>query len=128
VTLAWLVAVLLVEVEGRLLGGGGRSASAGVAALLGASAATEVVPVAIWGRTLGKALLGLRVVRAADGGQPGPLRSLVRWVVLFGALAVPAVGWAVALVVAGTRLHDRLAGTTVVDAGRDAGGDGRRPG
>jgi uncharacterized RDD family membrane protein YckC len=119
VTLAWLVAVLLVEVEGRLLGGGGRSEAAGLTALLAASAVTEVVPVAVWGATLGKAVLGLRVV-GPDGAPPGPMRSFARWVVLFGALGIPSFGWVVAVVVAVTRLHDRLAGTTVVDD-RDRG-------
>lgn len=122
VTLAWLVAVLLVEVEGRLLGDGERSLAAGATALLAASAVTEVVPVAVWGRTLGKAVLGLRVVRSDGGGAPGPVRSFVRWVVLFGALGVPSYGWAIAVAVAATRLHDRLAGTHVVDDGRRAPG------
>ena len=31
-----------------------------------------------WGRTLGKALLGIEVVRAEDGGVPGPWRAALR--------------------------------------------------
>ena len=36
-------------------------------------------------RTLGKALLGLRVVRAADGGNPGPAAIAGRLAVTAGA-------------------------------------------
>ena len=31
-----------------------------------------------WGRTLGKALLGIEVIRAEDGGVPGPWRAALR--------------------------------------------------
>lgn len=130
VTVAWLTAVLVVEVEGRLLPGGDGSLAGGAAALVAAGAVVEVVPVAVWGRSLGKALLGLAVTRADGGGPPGAVRSVVRWVVLFGALALPWAGWAVAVLVGLTRVHDRLAGTVVVAApvaGREGGG-GPHPG
>lgn len=128
VTVAWLTAVLVVEVEGRLLPGGEGSLAGGVVALLAAGAVIEVVPVAVWGRSLGKALLGLAVTRADGGGPPGAVRAVVRWVVLFGALALPWAGWAVAVVVGVTRLHDRLAGTVVVAAPRDGDDGGPHPG
>lgn len=125
VTVAWLTAVLVVEVEGRLVAGGEGSLAAGAVALVAAGVVVEVVPVAVWGRSLGKALLGLAVTRADGGGPPGAVRSVVRWVVLFGALALPWAGWAVALLVGVTRVHDRLAGTVVVAAPvRPRGADG----
>lgn len=123
VTYAWLVAVLVVETGRWLLGGGAASSPSVAVALLTAAAVVEVVPVAVWGRSLGKALLGVRVVRAG-GGPPGVGRSLVRCTVLFGPLAVPVAGWAVGLAIGAVAvlgLHDRLAGTAVVAAWRDAG-------
>jgi uncharacterized RDD family membrane protein YckC len=51
-----------------------------------------------WGRTLGKALLGLEVVREEDGGVPGPWRAALRammflfvdmFVAIFVVLATP---------------------------------------
>lgn len=128
VLLGWLVAVLVVEVEGRLLSGGGVSGEGAATrvgvAFLAAAVVTEVVPVAVWGASLGKALLGLRVARADGGWPPGAARAVVRWAVLFGALAVPVAGWAAVLVVVVTRLHDRLAGTVVVQPARDGGDRG----
>ena len=40
----------------------------------------QVLPTALWGRTLGQLSLGLRVVRVDNGGRPGWLRSTVRFV------------------------------------------------
>lgn len=68
------------------------------------------------GATLGKRLAGLRVV-GADGRPPGPACSAARsaWLVLSVALA--GAGLLPALVSpSGRTLHDRLAGTRVVDA------------
>ncbi|MFL6099743.1 MAG: RDD family protein [Actinomycetales bacterium] len=60
------------------------------------------------GSTVGHRLLGLRVVRVDGHGLPGPVRALVRSVLL--CLVVPAVIW--------DRdqrgLHDRFAGTVLV--------------
>lgn len=123
VTYAWLVAVLVVETGRWLLGGAPASSPSVAVALLAAAAVVEVVPVAVWGRSLGKALLGVRVARAG-GGPPGLGRSLVRFAVLFGPLAAPVPAWVVGPAVAGVALlglHDRLAGTVVVAAWRDAG-------
>lgn len=81
------------------------------------------LPVARFGRTPGKALLGLRVVRR-DGERVGPLRATVR------ALAVPlllagTVGLdAVVAAVSRRRraIHDHLCGTSVIyDFPDDAG-------
>lgn len=87
-----------------------------------ASLLSEVVPTAIWGRTFGKALLGLRVVDPDDEQPPGWARAFGRWVLLGGALAVPVVGVPAFALVVGAGLldrrrrglHDRLAGTVVV--------------
>ena len=92
-------------------------------ALLGLGAAWTLLAV-LWqfagnlaGGTLGKKLLGLRVV-TADGSSPGFFRALVRalgWV-----LSTPLAnfGFILALFNSKTRaLHDLLAGTYVVEGG-----------
>jgi uncharacterized RDD family membrane protein YckC len=43
----------------------------------------EVVLIAAWGRTVGKHVLGLEVIRAADGRRPGLWRAVLSWVRLF---------------------------------------------
>ena len=53
--------------------------------------AYEVVPTAVWGQTLGKRILRIRVVDVASGGVPGWRKSLGRWAVLILPLAVPYV-------------------------------------
>lgn len=73
----------------------------------------------IRGRSLGKLLCGLTVIRL-DGGTPiGPTRSLVRNVVfLVPGLNLAALGWETLFVVRdpqGFRLGDRLANTQVVE-------------
>ena len=66
----------------------------------------NVVLVGTAGATIGHRLLGLRV-EALDGGAPGPLRALLRSVLL--CLAIPPLVWD-----ADHRgLHDRWAGTLV---------------
>lgn len=49
----------------------------------------EVVTVAVWGRTLGKWLFGLRVARYADGQRPKPDQAVLRALVPWAAFAVP---------------------------------------
>ncbi|MEW6154738.1 MAG: RDD family protein [Actinomycetota bacterium] len=82
----------------------------------------EVVPVALWGRTPGKAIVGTKIVRAADGGPPGWLAAVLRWALPAIAFQLSVVGWVVAF---GLRAylaldplhrgaHDHLAGTLVV--------------
>ncbi len=51
----------------------------------------EVVPTAVWGQTLGKRILRIRVVDVASGGVLGWRKSLGRWAVLILPLAVPYV-------------------------------------
>ena len=91
--------------------------------------AYEIVPVATKGATLGKALFGLRLV-SSERRAPLPWsRVLARTLVLYGApVAFGAYGGAVVLLLlasltlpaTGRGLHDRLAGSIVVVADRDA--------
>ena len=39
----------------------------------------EVVPVALWGRTLGKRVVGTKIVKAQAGGVPGWGKAIARW-------------------------------------------------
>ncbi len=53
---------------------------------------------ALFGRTLGKFVFGIAVVRARDGGRPGALRSLLRTALLIGLPgAAVCVTWAYSL-------------------------------
>lgn len=76
--------------------------------------AYHIVQIALWGQTLGKALVGIRVV-TLDGNIPGFGRALLR-VVGYGFSLLPA-GWGF-LVAAGDprrqALHDRIAETVVI--------------
>lgn len=89
-----------------------------------------VVLTALGGQTIGKRLMGTRVV--VDHGGPTALpitwlSSFVRWAVLTVPAAVPALGGILAVAVPlaalgmmvlddlGRGLHDRVAGTRVVD-------------
>lgn len=61
--------------------------------LLGAAIAFgvlyEVLSVAVWSRTPGKALMGLKVVRFIDGQRPSPVQALLRALVPWSVLALP---------------------------------------
>jgi uncharacterized RDD family membrane protein YckC len=75
-----------------------------------------VVVQGVTGASPGKALLGIRVVRA-DGTLPGPLRSMVRvvaWVVDGIALLVPIALWSAWFTPGHRRVGDLVAGTYVV--------------
>jgi hypothetical protein len=50
----------------------------------------QILPTAVWGRTLGQWAVGIRVVRVEDGSPPGWLRTIVRFVVF---QTVPVVGF-----------------------------------
>lgn len=136
--MGWILTFVLIEVAGRLFGGDplGRvsaarqltSVSSGrLLLVLGlVVAAYEVVPVALRGATLGKAALGLRIVRLDTWERPGLVNATLRAVVLYGPLAVPALGLIVLVlvitpaVVWPTRrgVHDLVAGTAVVAVDR----------
>jgi uncharacterized RDD family membrane protein YckC len=85
-------------------------------------AAYTIVPVAIWGQTLGKLAVGTRVVAESDGTLPGWRRSVIRWAVPGIAGRLPYVGLWVSLAVMASLvldkrrrgLHDKAAGTIVV--------------
>lgn len=136
--LGWFAAVVLVEVFGRLLGGDPLGRESAASRLVGLSSARtavglvlvvvayEVVPVVLRGATLGKAMVGLRVVSLDSWSHPGVLAAVLRAFVLYAPLALPGVGAALALVVIvpalvwPTRrgLHDLAAGTAVVQVPR----------
>ena len=137
-----MAAFIVVEILGRLLGGDplGRRPAAldtrldgrALVALALVVVALEVIPVARRGASLGKAALGLRVVRTDTWDHPGALRAGLRAAVLYLPLTVPVVGPLIAAVVIlpalvwPTRrgLHDLVAGTAVIEARR---GDGAPP-
>ena len=89
----------------------------------------QVLPTAVWGRTLGQLATGLRVVRVDGGGTPGWLRASVRFIVF---QSVPVLGliyfvaWALnARIGVGGGVPERLAwdrasGTAVVRLPRPA--------
>ncbi|MEU3166293.1 RDD family protein [Streptosporangium sp. NPDC006930] len=84
---------------------------------------------ALWGRTLGKRMLGVRVIAVSTGGRLGAGRTVLRTLVFPLLVLVPDVGlfclfvgglWML-LDAEGRVLHDRLLGTAVVcDWVRDA--------
>ena len=49
----------------------------------------EFIGVVIWGRTLGKWVFGLKVVRLVDGQRPNGKQALLRGLVPWSALALP---------------------------------------
>ena len=90
----------------------------------------EVPLVALCGQTVGKIMTGVKVVRVDGNGVPGWWRSAVRWAALYAPAMIPVAGWLVLLLVftlalrdpRGRGLHDKIAGTIVVDT-RPAAGD-----
>ena len=92
----------------------------------------EIVGTARWGQTLGKRFVGIRVVERGTGRPPGWGRAVVRWSLPAVAIVTEGlitgvggvVGQLVFLVVylpvawdpLARGLHDRLAGTVVVDS------------
>jgi uncharacterized RDD family membrane protein YckC len=83
-----------------------------------------VGPTARWGRTVGKLIVGVRVVMQDDGRLPGLSASVRRWFLPAVAWFIPYVGWAVSIGLRATLvfdplrrgIHDRMAGTIVVRA------------
>ena len=137
ITLAWIVGFVLIEIDQRLLGGDpfglqperiDLSRARSMLLLFALIAAYEVVPTVLYGATLGKAVLGLRV-RAVNGGQVRGAFSLARVVLLYGpTLFLGAFGLVadillfvtVAIPASGRGFHDRVASTVVVSLPRDA--------
>ncbi|RBQ21353.1 hypothetical protein DP939_01135 [Spongiactinospora rosea] len=110
---------LLERVEGDVFGG---SVKLGELALLGGVFLYFWVQHAVWGRTLGKRLLGVRVVAASAGGRLGAGRAAIRALVFPVLALVPEVGlWCLVVVglwmlldPEGRVLHDRWLGAAVV--------------
>lgn len=76
--------------------------------------AYHVVQVGLWGQTLGKVLMGIKVV-APDGGPPGFGRAMLR-VVGYG-FSLLLAGWGFVMAALDPRrqaLHDRIAETVVI--------------
>ena len=82
----------------------------------------EVVQIALWGRTLGKRMIGIRVIHAAHGGLPGWGKAFGRWAIPGLLALIPLVGWLLSILcyVSATwdrvyqGWHDKAAGTLVV--------------
>lgn len=83
----------------------------------------ETVALRLWGRTLGKWLLGLRVARFGDGGNPTTAQAAQRIMLpqAVGAIPIGAAGALVVLVYLTSALdvlrrgiHDKYAGTIVI--------------
>ncbi len=91
-----------------------------------------VVPVAIWGQTLGKHLVSIRVVSAQDLDRPGWWRAIRRWGIYIVAGLVPIIGGLLNCLLGLVGLvmlwahhkrqtpHDLVADTLVVDNGVQA--------
>ncbi len=121
VIVAWLTIVVVIEIEGALFDDRTFTQLAVTSVVL--AFAYEILPVAYRGATPGKAMLGLRIVRADSGFHAGLARSLLRYLILATAftprlfflpllvLAIPAV-----LHRDNRALHDLAAGTMVVSS------------
>lgn len=89
---------------------------------VGVSLIYNTVAVAVWGGTLGKRLVGLKVVNRADGGSVSWTYSSVRALVPTVVQLVPVIGPGLAIVVylravfhpLRQGLHDSAAGTVVI--------------
>jgi uncharacterized RDD family membrane protein YckC len=134
--------LLAALADGLLLGGAGVLLRAAfgfprttlvVAATIAVAAAYSIACTTLTGRTVGKRLLGTRVVDATTGRPPSPGAATTRWLVLAGGSAIGglvaaleplAVVWSVVVllpVLGGPLhrgLHDRVAGTVVTTSRR----------
>ena len=113
-----------------VLAGAGLSNTGRIALLVAVPILYETVMVATAGRTVGKMLLGLHIVRRSDGGTPGWLPALTRGTpsgILAAGPTVAAVLMVLSILpmVGDTRLQrslqDRIAGTVVVQRQRPWG-------
>ncbi len=89
------------------------------------TAVYQVVGVAVWGRTVGKLVTGIRVVSAKDLSRPGWVRALIRWGIFWVVGWIPFVGGLLSLVfllpllwtMKRQGVHDMAADTLVVANG-----------
>lgn len=120
IAMAWLTVVIVIEVEGPLFAD--RTFTQVAVTSIVVALGYEILPTAYRGATIGKGMLGMKVVRADDGGRPGLARSLLRYLVVLAALAprfflLPAAALAVPALIDTKRrraVQDWLAGTAVV--------------
>jgi uncharacterized RDD family membrane protein YckC len=112
-TTVWMVDPTVLGRAGLLL-----------ATLLAVGFVYEAVPTALWGRTAGKALFGLRVADTGTGRRPGFGAAVGRWL-SYQLLQVVLVGvldavWCLVDRPRRQCWHDKAAGTWVVRGGRPA--------
>lgn len=116
--------LLVVSVTAQDPSGGGGLTPAGVGVLLGGFAVLWLLlcPFALarFGCTLGKALLGLRVVRMRNGKRIGFWRAAWRELVYIVLTPLPVIGWLNLLSCLWDKpyqqcWHDKAAGTITVD-------------
>jgi len=134
VTYGWLWMFVMVEIDGRLLGGdpfalATRSPLADITAeralvlAVVTSVIYELIPLAVWNATPGKIMMGLRTVAAKDLGRLDFPQVLIRWAAVYAVLLVPVVGIYVSAVVTVPLLvlpdrrgiHDLFAGSVVIE-------------
>ena len=89
------------------------------------SALYEIVLIHVWGQTVGKRVLGIKVVRVTDGALPDWTAAIVRYVLPVVPVLIPVPGvFLLSLVIYLVAVvhplrqgwHDRAAGTIVVKA------------
>jgi uncharacterized RDD family membrane protein YckC len=108
--------------------GGGVGLMAGLFFMAVIGYVYELVMVTFWGRTIGKMLVGTRIVRAGDGMKPNIGNAFLRWLAPGLGGLIPFLGvLGEALVLlsptfdsSGRRQgwHDKMAGTLVIEAPR----------
>ena len=82
----------------------------------------EIVLIGLYGRTLGKRLMRIRVVKALDGSSAGMRKSTGRFLALWAVVIIPFFGFLISLALASPLLfnrtrqgvHDKAAGTVVI--------------
>ena len=82
----------------------------------------EVVQIAVWGQTLGKRIVGVRVIHATHGGLPGWGKAFGRWAIPGLLALIPVAGWILSILcyISATwdrvyqGWHDKAAGTLVI--------------
>lgn len=111
---AALVTAAVAAVKAAFRGTVGLNDTGRIALELLVLAVYFTLPVALWGRTPGKAAAGLKVV-GGDGGRVGPWRALGRAAALLPSVLLLGLGCVPAAFTQGKRaLHDYAAGTFVV--------------
>ncbi|MDQ6727613.1 MAG: RDD family protein [Actinomycetota bacterium] len=89
------------------------------------TAVYQVVGVALWGKTVGKLLVHIRICSADDLGRPGWVRALIRWGIFWIVGWIPFLGGLASIAfilpllwtLKRQGVHDMAAGTLVVRDG-----------